>query len=106
MVYVDTMKARLGRMTMCHMIADTAEELHLMAARIGVKRRWYQGDHYDICQSMKKKAIAFGATEISMRDLCLMNARRHRAKDDTVPLMTPEEGRRYVAEGLRATQVG
>ena len=54
-VYVDDMYkhalGRYGRMKMSHMIADTSEELHAMAARIGVEKRWYQGDHYDIALS-------------------------------------------------------
>jgi hypothetical protein len=34
-IYVDDMKAAFGRMKMCHMIADTDDELHAMADRIG-----------------------------------------------------------------------
>lgn len=64
-VYVDDMKANFGRMVMCHMIADTEEELHAMAARIGVARKWYQGDHYDIALSKRQMAIVFGAREIT-----------------------------------------
>ena len=41
-VYVDDMRANFGRMKMCHMIADTIDELHTMADRIGVARRWFQ----------------------------------------------------------------
>ena len=53
-VYVDDMRANYGRMVMCHMIADTDAELHAMAAKIGVQRKWWQspektsGSHYDI----------------------------------------------------------
>ena len=72
-VYVDTMKAPFGRMIMCHMFADTDEELHAMADRIGVARKWFQQPpkaswkHYDIALSKRKLAIAFGAEEMQWR---------------------------------------
>jgi hypothetical protein len=71
-VYVDDMRATLRRMIMCHMIADTAAELHAMADRIGVARRWHQGDHYDIAQSKRKLAVAAGAVEVGQRTLAAM----------------------------------
>lgn len=75
-VYVDDMfKYPMGqfrRMKMSHMVADTEEELHAIAAKIGVARRWYQGDHYDICISMRKKAVELGAVEIPMKELSAM----------------------------------
>lgn len=61
MIYVDDMQARFGRMKMCHMVADSADELHAMADRIGVARRWFQGDHYDISLSKRALALAAGA---------------------------------------------
>lgn len=77
-VHVDTMRARLRRMIMCHMIADTDEELHAMAERIGVTRNWYQRDHYDIAMAKKKLALAAGARQISLRQLaCMVWLRRH-----------------------------
>ena len=42
-VYVDSYFAEFGRMQMSHMIADTLPELHEMADKIGVARRWFQG---------------------------------------------------------------
>ena len=78
MVYVDDMyKYPIGgfrRMKMSHMIADTPEELHQMADKIGVARRWHQRDHYDICMSMRRKAIDLGAKEITMVE-CALRAR-------------------------------
>lgn len=72
-VYVDDMyKYPMGqfrRMKMSHMIADTEEELHAMAKHIGVSRKWYQGDHYDICITMRKRAIERGAKELTLREL-------------------------------------
>lgn len=81
MVYVDNMEARFGRMVMCHMIADTTDELLEMADKIGVARKWIQDygtyqEHFDICQSKKKKAIEFGAKQITMKELIsITNAR-------------------------------
>lgn len=66
-VYVDDYRARYGRMIMCHMLADTEDELHAMADRIGVARKWFQGDHYDICQEKRALAVQAGAREITKR---------------------------------------
>ena len=68
-VYVDNMRAKYGRMVMCHMIADTADELHAMAQRIGVARKWYQGDHYDVCLAMRALAVQYGAVELTQMQL-------------------------------------
>ena len=55
----------------CHMYADTLEELHAMALRIGLKREWFQADshlnHYDLTESKRKLAIAAGAIEQDRR---------------------------------------
>jgi uncharacterized protein DUF4031 len=79
-VYVDDMRAAFGRMIMCHMIADTEAELHAMADRIGVARKWFQrkpsGDHYDIALSKRRLAVQFGAREITLRQCAMMCANR------------------------------
>jgi hypothetical protein len=67
---VDDMRQKFGRMTMCHMIADSDEELHEMADRIGVDRRWFQYPgtpkrHYDIALSKRLQAIDAGAIPIT-----------------------------------------
>lgn len=54
---------------MCHMLADSVEELHAMADRIGIQRKWFQGDHYDICLSKRKLAVEAGAVECSSREI-------------------------------------
>jgi len=71
-VYVDTMQAPFRGMVMCHMIADSEQELHAMAAAIGMQRKWYQRDHYDISMEMKQLAIQKGAREIGMRELAAL----------------------------------
>lgn len=58
---------------MSHMIADTTEELLKMADAIGIQRKWIQhkgtpNEHFDVCFSHRKKAIALGAIEIGFRD--------------------------------------
>jgi Protein of unknown function (DUF4031) len=83
-VYVDDMyRYPIGRlkvdryeMKMSHMISDTDDELHAMAAAIGVARRWHQGDHYDISLSKRAIAVARGAVEITYRQCGLMSSNR------------------------------
>ncbi|KKB61520.1 hypothetical protein WM40_22515 [Robbsia andropogonis] len=81
MVYVDDMQAGYGRMKMCHMIADTDDELHAMADRIGVARKWHQKpgtakSHYDIALNKRALAVAAGAVEITWRQTGRMVRRR------------------------------
>jgi FMN phosphatase YigB (HAD superfamily) len=71
-VYVDDMfKYKLGkyqRMKMSHMVSDSLEELHDMAEKIGMKRKWFQNDHYDVSLKRRELAIKHGAIEITMRE--------------------------------------
>jgi len=82
-VYVDDMDADFGRMKMCHMIADSTDELLSMADRIGVRRKWIQKpgtyqEHFDICLAKKKLAIAAGAIAVTQLELGRMSLRRAR----------------------------
>lgn len=86
-VYVDDMRAPLGRLIMSHMIGDTDDELHAMADRIGVARRHFQGNHYDVCQTKRHQAIDAGARAVTRRTLGLMALWRRRLGR----LPTPEE---------------
>ena len=95
-VYVDDMVASFGRMKMCHMVADTEAELHAMADKIGVARKWYQGDHYDVALSKRALAIAAGAVEITFRQCGLMSAVRRR--DPNVKLCAPKDAERLFME--------
>lgn len=80
-VYVDDMRAPFGRMIMCHMLADSTEELLSMADRIGVARRHIQHpgtwrEHFDIALSKRARAIELGAIPITWRQAGAMEARR------------------------------
>lgn len=104
-VYVDDMHqypmGQFGRMKMSHMIADTEAELHAMAARIGIARRWYQGDHYDIALSKRALAVSYGAREITLRQCALMCAVRKRSGVLPSP-ETCEDARRALREAREA----
>jgi len=83
MVYIDDFKAPYGRMLMCHMVADSSEELRDMATKIGVSLKWIQypgtpDEHFDICLSKKAKAVELGAKEVGMRELAAMVANRRK----------------------------
>jgi hypothetical protein len=84
-VYVDDMRASFGRMVMCHMVADTTDELLAMADRIGVDRKWIQhrgrhSEHFDIAMSKRRLAVAAGAIEVNRRRMGeILKAKRERA---------------------------
>lgn len=66
-VYIDNVRHAYGNMIMCHMWADSLNELLLMADTIGVQRRWLQKPpkaswvHFDIALSKKQLALNAGA---------------------------------------------
>lgn len=77
-VYVDPAAWPYRNMIMCHMFADTDDELLAMTDRIGVQRKWIQGHptlslpkyrsaswvHFDIASTKRKLAIHYGAIEV------------------------------------------
>ena len=53
-----------------HLVSDESyEELHELAARLGLERRWFQGDHYDVPSDYRLRAIELGAVPVSSREL-------------------------------------
>lgn len=58
-----------------HLVADTIENLHIFAKKIGVKRHWFQNKkgknqpHYDIKGVFIEKARANGAIQVTRREL-------------------------------------
>lgn len=75
--YVDQPIFPFGRMMMCHLWADSLDELLAMVDRIGVDRKWIQGHpdlsfgkhrkaswvHFDIAKGKRALAIQAGALE-------------------------------------------
>ena len=54
----------------CHLVSDTSyDELHALATELGIPRRAFQGDHYDLPAEMRDAAIALGASPVSGREL-------------------------------------
>lgn len=54
----------------CHMMADSVDELHDMAAKIGMKREWFQISrsgipHYDLTFSRRELAMRNGAQDFN-----------------------------------------
>lgn len=80
-VYVDHAIHPFGRMIMCHLWADTEDELMAMVDRIGVARKWVQRPpkaswlHFDIAKSKRALAVAAGAIETDRYGPVLHTAR-------------------------------
>ena len=74
-VYVDDFYTPFRGMHMCHMLADSAEELHAMADLIGLKRSWFQGDHYDVSETKRALAVRAGAIEVTSREIVKVRRR-------------------------------
>jgi hypothetical protein len=53
-----------------HLVSDESyDELHRFAERLGIPRRAFQGDHYDVPAALRDHAISIGATAVDSRDL-------------------------------------
>lgn len=63
----------------CHLTADSLDELHAFAAKVGLKRAWFQNHplapHYDLTPGRRAVAVKAGAIEETRRD----GARRRQA---------------------------
>lgn len=84
-VYVDDAVHAWRGQRWAHLMADTLDELHTMAQRLGIPRRAFQnktsGAHYDVTTELREQAIALGAIAISRHaDRDLLKAVIQRAK--------------------------
>lgn len=75
------MEAPYGRMLMCHMVADSTQELLDMVRRIGVAKKWIQDagtyeEHFDVCKAKRALAVKHGAIEITMGRVGVMLQKR------------------------------
>ncbi len=78
-----------GRMW-CHLTADSADELHRFAARLGLRRTAFHSrpgrpwrDHYDIPERLRLEAVRLGALEITLREAGAQLARRREEASGT-----------------------
>ena len=52
------------------MVSDESyDELHAFAEQLGIPRRAFQGDHYDVPAEYRERAIELGAVPITSREL-------------------------------------
>jgi hypothetical protein len=87
-VYLDDWRqpAHLGPVVdrWSHLVADTDQELHQFAARLGMRRAWFQVKpgrphhaHYDLPERARAEALALGAVEVTWRQMGrILRARR------------------------------
>jgi uncharacterized protein DUF4031 len=53
-----------------HLVSDDSyDELHAFAERLGLPRRAFQGDHYDVPADYRLAAIVLGAEAVGSREL-------------------------------------
>ena len=53
-----------------HLVSDASyDELHEFAERLGIPRKAFQGDHYDIPADLRLTAIDLGAEPVGAKEL-------------------------------------
>lgn len=73
-VYVDDAEMPWRGGEWCHMQADSLDELHAFATKIGLKREWFQPGsrpetaHYDVTMSKRAQALRLGAVAETTRE--------------------------------------
>ena len=97
MVYVDHMRTPFRRMVMCHLFADTTEELLAIVDQIGVQQKWIQKagtphEHFDICLSKRALAVAAGAKEVGHQEAAALFQRKRQAAAGRDLTARPQHG--------------
>lgn len=74
-VYLDDLRVPWRGREWCHLTADTTEELHEFAARLGIPKRGFHHnperpwkDHYDVPEGLRETALRLGAKPITRRE--------------------------------------
>lgn len=64
-VYVDSEEISWRGRAWSHLVADSLDELHAFASKLGLQRRWFQSKslypHYDVTSAVRDRALALGA---------------------------------------------
>jgi hypothetical protein len=69
-ILVDPAVWRWRGLHWAHLVSDSSfAELHEFAARLGMPRQAFQGDHYDVPDTVREEAIALGARPVTSREL-------------------------------------
>ena len=95
-VYVDdwrqraTVREREDRWS--HLLADDPDELHAMAAALGIPPRGYQRhrrsaalNHYDVPEALRLRAIELGAVPVTWREMARLTRSWRRADARPAP---------------------
>ncbi|MFD1893312.1 DUF4031 domain-containing protein [Ottowia beijingensis] len=91
-IYVDDAEVIKHGYAWFHLVADSIQELHEFAARIGLPasafHRGARHPHYDVTANQRLRALQYGATAISARyavQVCLKSASSARAIEADSP---------------------
>jgi hypothetical protein len=89
-VYLDdwrqraTVRGRTERWS--HLLADDPDELHALAAALGIPARGYQRhrrsealNHYDVPEGLRARALALGAVPVTWREMARLTREWRRA---------------------------
>lgn len=73
-VYIDSVRIPYRGMLMCHMVADTHDELMAMAKHLKLLPQWIQHEgttreHFDVSWGKRAEAIKLGAIPVTIRQL-------------------------------------
>ncbi|WP_347988072.1 DUF4031 domain-containing protein [Methylomonas sp. AM2-LC] len=93
-VYVDNVQVVWRGRQWCHLVADSTEELHEFAKKLGMKQIWFQRTasypHYDITMEVRARALKLGAIE-GNRIQVITCARKLKAELTKSKLILPEQ---------------